>query len=168
MLSSYAIAMRNYATFSGRSSRSQYWLFILLLLGMSVVALMLDAAVSTPFSQSSLFIGITYLVHLLPNLGVTVRRLHDTGHSGWWILVFPVALFFLCQPGTLGDNKYGHPPQALSGANSPQGGALDGSIPQRPAPQTSVADELERLAQLRASGSLTDAEFNQMKSRLIG
>jgi uncharacterized membrane protein YhaH (DUF805 family) len=81
-------AFRKYATFSGRSSRSAYWWFYLFAVIVVIAALVVDAALGTG--------GVIYLLVLvglfLPNLAVTVRRLHDAGHSGWWVLISIVPL----------------------------------------------------------------------------
>ncbi|MFI9721953.1 DUF805 domain-containing protein [Streptomyces sp. NPDC052396] len=73
-----------------------------------------DAALGT-----SPLLGLLYgLAVFLPNLGVSIRRLHDTGRTGWWVLLalvplvgVIVLLVFLALPGTPGDNEYGPAPQ---------------------------------------------------------
>jgi uncharacterized membrane protein YhaH (DUF805 family) len=84
---SFADAVRDgfskYVTFSGRSSRSAYWWWALFGLLAVVAAYIVDAILGT----FPLFYAILALGLLLPNLAVTVRRLHDTGRSGWWILI---------------------------------------------------------------------------------
>jgi uncharacterized membrane protein YhaH (DUF805 family) len=167
-MNAYLDAMRKYATFSGRATRSQYWQFILVLLAISIAAMAFDAAVSSPISRSELFLGLTYAVHFLPNLAVTTRRLHDTGRSGWWIVVPPVAIFFLCQPSSQTPNCYGAATvQALAAEGNTAGGNNTAFGAQRHATTINMTDELERLAQLKASGSLSETEFEVMKSRLL-
>jgi uncharacterized membrane protein YhaH (DUF805 family) len=84
---SFADAVRDgfskYVTFSGRSSRSAYWWWALFGLLAVVAAYIVDAILGT----FPLFYAILALGLLLPNLAVTIRRLHDTGRSGWWILI---------------------------------------------------------------------------------
>lgn len=89
-------------------------MFILINVIVSVIALILDGALST-----SVFSPIYDLAVLLPQLAVTFRRLHDTGRSGWnllWYLLpligVIVMLVFLCEEGNKGDNKYGADPKA--------------------------------------------------------
>ena len=161
----YLDAMRKYATFSERATRSQYWLFILFLLLISIVAMAFDAAISSPFSQSKTFLGIAYAVHFLPNLAVTARRLHDTGRSGWWMLVAPAAFFFLLQQGSEAGNAYG----AAAGQTLASESNMTARDPNASSRATAVnlTDELERLAQLKASGAVSDTEFEMMKSRLL-
>jgi len=62
--------------------------------------------------------GIYALAMLIPTLAVSVRRLHDTGRSGWWILIvlipfigFIVMLVFMVLDGTPGQNQYGANPK---------------------------------------------------------
>ncbi|WP_421566114.1 DUF805 domain-containing protein [Ochrobactrum sp. EDr1-4] len=111
----YSDAMRNYAVFSGRASCSQYWFFSLALFIMLVVAMIIDQTVghTTRDEPGGLFTAI-YLAHLRPAIAITVRRLHDTDRSGWWILAGLVPLFrqiallvFMCSPSTPGANRFG-------------------------------------------------------------
>jgi uncharacterized membrane protein YhaH (DUF805 family) len=76
-----------YATFSGRSSRSAYWWFYLFYTLVVVGASIVDAALKTP-----VLAGLVILALFLPSLAVLVRRLHDTDHSGWWVLISFVPL----------------------------------------------------------------------------
>lgn len=93
-----------YATFSGRATRSEYWFFYLFYVIMYVVGAVIDAAAGTTF--------IMYLIILalwLPLLAAGVRRNHDVGKSGWFILVPIYNLVLLCSP-SVGDNQYGAKP----------------------------------------------------------
>lgn len=76
-----------YATFIGRSSRSAYWWWYLFSLIVFAVAFAIDLGLGTRIVS-----GLATLALLLPNLAILVRRLHDTGHSGWWILISLVPL----------------------------------------------------------------------------
>jgi uncharacterized membrane protein YhaH (DUF805 family) len=102
---------RKYAVFSGRARRPEYWYWVLFLVLISVFAGILDAAVFD--TDTSAFEILVALALLLPNLAVTVRRLHDTDRTGWWILIgaLPIigaiVLFvFACLPGTAGRNRF--------------------------------------------------------------
>jgi uncharacterized membrane protein YhaH (DUF805 family) len=121
---------RHYASFSGRAPRIEYWSFVLLMvLVFSFVWLATFglglfgfdsfwARHQTPLIIIFLLFGAFNLLAILPGLAVTVRRLHDTGRSGWtllWALV-PVAgaVVLIClyaSPGTRGENRFG--PDAL-------------------------------------------------------
>ena len=76
-------ALSKYATFSGRSSRSAYWWFYLFNILILIAALLVDLALGT----SGIIYGLVGLGLLLPNLAVAARRLHDSGHSAWWLLI---------------------------------------------------------------------------------
>lgn len=85
-----------YADFEGRASRSEYWWFALLVFVLSYIP----------------FVGIIVsFAALLPSLAVGVRRLHDTGRCGWWILVPIANLVFLATEGAHFPNEYGPVPQ---------------------------------------------------------
>ncbi|MDQ1681675.1 MAG: hypothetical protein QOH99_216 [Frankiaceae bacterium] len=102
--------LQKYATFSGRARRPEYWYFFLFNFVLGFVAGLIDGRNS---SVLQIVIGLAFF---LPSLAVGVRRLHDTGKSGWWILIgiIPILgwiaiIVFLCQPGTPAPNKYGPP-----------------------------------------------------------
>src|SRR4051812_9777139 len=76
-----------YVTFIGRSSRAAYWWWYLFTFIVFVVAVLIDLALGTRVISA-----IASLALLLPNLAVLVRRLHDSGHSGWWVLIGLVPL----------------------------------------------------------------------------
>jgi uncharacterized membrane protein YhaH (DUF805 family) len=103
--------LSKYATFSGRTSRSGYWWFYLFYILVLVGASIVDAAIKTP-----ILTGLAVLALFLPSLAVLVRRLHDTDHSGWWILIsfIPlvgtiVIIVFACTDSGP-PNKYGNGP----------------------------------------------------------
>ena len=91
----YIEGLKKYAKFEGRARRKEYWMFILFDFIFTIAAAVLDEILG-----SEPVIYIVYgLVLILPTLAVTVRRLHDTNRSGWWILLFVIPLitcFFLC------------------------------------------------------------------------
>jgi uncharacterized membrane protein YhaH (DUF805 family) len=83
----------NYANFRDRAARAEYWWWALFATVVYSVALLLDFFIFNSFGASPFFL-VVYLAFLLPGLSVTVRRLHDTGRSGWWLLI-PVGLSIL-------------------------------------------------------------------------
>jgi uncharacterized membrane protein YhaH (DUF805 family) len=116
-----------YATFSGRSSRSAYWWWILFYVLVLIGASILDVAAKTP-----VFAALVWLGFLIPNLAVLVRRLHDTDRSGWWVLIglIPfigaiVLIVFACIDSGP-PNKHGDGPDGTSNltATSPLGQTL--------------------------------------------
>jgi uncharacterized membrane protein YhaH (DUF805 family) len=116
----FLLALRRYAQFSGRSRRKEYWFFTLFLVLASIVALGLDMALGTMDEEpgAGLLGGLLTLALLLPSIAVTIRRLHDTGRSGWWMLVFLipviglVGFYFMVKDGDAGDNRFGPDPKA--------------------------------------------------------
>jgi uncharacterized membrane protein YhaH (DUF805 family) len=110
-------AFRNYATFSGRALRSEFWWFQLFIIAVNV-GLFAVAGLLGQRGGVLAFLALVLfdLAALLPYLAVQVRRLHDTDHSGWWLLLslIPVAelilLIFYCLEGTRGTNRYGPSP----------------------------------------------------------
>src|SRR4051794_17675133 len=106
-----------YVGFSGRARRSEFWWFTLFAVILYIVVAIIDAAIG-----SSILGIIVGLALLLPSLAVTVRRLHDTGRSGWWILIgiIPVIgaivlLVFECQDSQPGTNAHGPSPKEAGG-----------------------------------------------------
>ena len=112
-------AFTKYAQFSGRSRRKEFWLFYLMLMIATVVLTGVDILIGTFDSVSGfgLLSGIFTLAIIVPSLAVSVRRLHDTNRTGWWLLlsIIPilgtiVLVVFWCLRGTQGQNDYGDDP----------------------------------------------------------
>ena len=108
----------NYVTFRGRACRSEYWFFQLFYFIVMVLGSVLDSFI---FGQPSVIYAIAGLALFLPSLAVTVRRLHDTDRTGWWLLIGLVPLIGLillivwyCSKGASESNRFGDDPLALS------------------------------------------------------
>ena len=139
-------ALSKYAQFSGRSSRSAYWWFVLFNILVYVVAAIIDAAINTP-----VFTALAVIGFLVPSLAVLVRRLHDTDRSGWWVLIsfVPfigsiVLIVFACIDSGP-PNKYGNGPDGDGGLTviSPYGGAVPPPPPPTaPPPPPAAPDEM--------------------------
>ena len=122
----YLKVMRdNYANFNGRARRKEYWMFTLffmlfLLVPSFVFGLLIGMFPSeTVLISGGIILAALYFIHLVPALAVTVRRLHDTGKSGWLYLltIIPyigslIIFIFTVIKGDRGDNKYGPDPKA--------------------------------------------------------
>jgi uncharacterized membrane protein YhaH (DUF805 family) len=91
-----------YATFSGRATRSEYWFFYLFYIIIYAVGAIASAVVGSEFLVY-LFIAPLFL----PVLAAGIRRMHDVGRSGWFILVPIYNLVLLCTASNPGSNKYG-------------------------------------------------------------
>lgn len=115
----YLGVLKKYAVFDGRARRKEYWMFFLFNFIAAIALAIIDAVLGT----IALFYGIYFLAILLPAIGVTIRRLHDTGKSGWWIFIGLVPLigglwllYLMVIDGTPGDNQYGPNPKGVAAA----------------------------------------------------
>ncbi len=119
----YLKVLKNYFGFSGRARRKEYWMFGLISAVISIALAIVDAVVSSGGESGICVLGLLYSIAvLIPSLGVSVRRLHDTNRSGWWLLIGLVPLLgaiallvFVLTEGTRGDNTYGPDPKAEVG-----------------------------------------------------
>jgi uncharacterized membrane protein YhaH (DUF805 family) len=116
----YFEVFRKFADFSGRARRKEYWMFVLFNLIISIVLTFADRALGLVSRDggTGLLGGIYTLVVLIPGIAVAVRRLHDTGRSGWWMLIslIPciggiVLLVFMVTDSDAGTNEYGPNPK---------------------------------------------------------
>jgi uncharacterized membrane protein YhaH (DUF805 family) len=92
--------LRKYAVFNGVASRSEYWWFFLFNFVLSIIFLLIGEPTIRGFVSLALF---------LPSLAVSVRRMHDAGRSGWWILtsiIPPWGIYLLCTPTKTVNNRY--------------------------------------------------------------
>ena len=117
----YIGVLKKYAVFDGRARRKECWFFFLFTIIVSVILAIIDNLTGTYSAQAHLGLlgGLYALGTLLPGIGVTIRRLHDTGRTGWWILIafVPIVggiilLIFMVLDGNPGENKYGPDPKA--------------------------------------------------------
>ena len=98
---------QNYFNFKGRACRSEFWWWFLFTLIHQVLT-------NVIYSDSFNFDGLGYylrLVVLVPTIAVAVRRMHDTNHRGWWILLPPVNLVLAVKKGDEVQNRFGLPPK---------------------------------------------------------
>jgi uncharacterized membrane protein YhaH (DUF805 family) len=107
----YIGVFRKYAQFQGRARRKEYWMFVLfnLIVGtvLGLVTGFVGGLVGAGASISNIVSPIYILAVLIPGIAVAVRRMHDSGRSGWWILLPLVNLVFLCLDSEAGENRYG-------------------------------------------------------------
>jgi uncharacterized membrane protein YhaH (DUF805 family) len=116
--------LKRYADFSGRSPRAEYWWFLLLeWLAMMVFIVLVVTAVGDSKETNPYFDAfivpfvLAFIVLIVPNIAVQIRRLHDQDRSGWFILLFAIpyiggliGFIFMCIPGTPGPNRFGPDP----------------------------------------------------------
>jgi uncharacterized membrane protein YhaH (DUF805 family) len=113
MITYYQEALKKYAVFTGRSRRSEYWYFVLINF---IISLILPL-----FGQvGSLLSYIYILAIIIPGLAVSIRRLHDTNRTGWWIFLalIPfvgaiVLLVFFATDSDPATNEYGPNPEGV-------------------------------------------------------
>lgn len=115
--------LRKYSIFTGRSRRKEYWYYfivnVLIAIGLSIIGSILKSLLGTDVIGNAMGIIFT-LALLVPGTAVTIRRLHDTGRSGWWILIslIPfvgaiILLVLLAADSQPGENKYGPNPKGV-------------------------------------------------------
>jgi len=116
----YLEALKKYAVFSGRARRKEYWYFTLFNIIISIVLAVIDGVTGSFSAETGMGLlgGIYTLAIVIPSIAVSVRRLHDTERSGWWLLIalIPligaiVLLVFMVQDSKPGQNQYGANPK---------------------------------------------------------
>ncbi|MEU4032615.1 DUF805 domain-containing protein [Streptomyces collinus] len=114
----YLDVLKKYAVFSGRARRQEFWMFALFNFIINIVLTVVDNAIGSSIP------GLIYaLAVLIPGLAVTVRRLHDTGRSGWAILISLIPLVgtiilivWLAGEGKAEPNEHGANPKYATAA----------------------------------------------------
>ena len=111
----YVKVLKQYTDFSGRARRREYWMFVL---ANFIVALVLGI-IDRIFGWGQILSEIYSLAVLLPSIAVCIRRLHDIGKSGWWLLIALIPLIgeiwlivLFCQDSQYGANQWGENPKA--------------------------------------------------------
>jgi len=116
----YVKVLKDYAVFTGRARRQEFWMFTLFNILIAIALMIIDGVGGFMIGDSG--IGVFYLIYVLaviiPCIAVNVRRLHDSNHSGWWylLILIPILgaltlLIFMCLNSTPGDNQYGPNPK---------------------------------------------------------
>lgn len=116
----YKKVLSQYADFKGRARRKEFWMFVLFNFIFACIAAVIDNILGLTYSETGTgpFYGIYALAVLIPGLAVSVRRLHDIGKSGWWLLITLVPiiggiwlLVLYCKDSEAGANKWGPNPK---------------------------------------------------------
>ncbi len=116
----YLGVLKKYAVFSGRARRKEYWFFFLFNIIIQIILGVIDGTIGSFNPEAGMgLLGMLYtLAILIPVIAVSVRRLHDTDRSGWWLLIslIPligtiVLLVFMALDSKPGENKYGPNPK---------------------------------------------------------
>jgi uncharacterized membrane protein YhaH (DUF805 family) len=141
----YLAVLKNYAGFTGRARRQEYWMYALF--NILVVLVLEGIGLAARTLALLIVVGIYGLAVLLPSLAVLVRRLHDTNRSGAWFFIGFVPLvggimllIYLCTEGDQGPNQYGpDPKQGGFGGGYPAQGYPQVGYPQQGYPQQTYA-----------------------------
>ena len=162
---SVALGINNYFDFESRSNRSQFWWFILWIIIGDLLFIFYDLLLfSLAFDEVGPFEFMWSIVTLIPILSSGARRLHDTGRSGWWQLLYITVIgiipliYFLTRPSkkvttletinkTIKDLSNN---QSTSSSNT-----------------KSLSSELDRISQMHKDGTLSDEEFKKAKEKLL-
>jgi uncharacterized membrane protein YhaH (DUF805 family) len=111
----YLEVLKKYAVFTGRARRKEYWMFFLFNILVAILIGFITGFLGGVFgvgrTLSDSANAIYSLAVLIPGIAVAVRRMHDVGRSGWWILVPVANLVFMCMDGQPGDNEHGPNPK---------------------------------------------------------
>ena len=107
---------KKFAVFSGRASKTEYWMFFLFMMISYAIAILIDYGTGTWDHQENIGLvsAILVFVFLVPYIAVTARRFHDINKSGWFQLIFIIPaigviawLIWMCSDGTKGKNRFG-------------------------------------------------------------
>lgn len=119
----YLKVLRQYSDFNGRARRKEYWMFVLFNMIFAFIAIVLDNLMGLTIGEIGYgpLYGLYALIVLIPGLAVGVRRLHDTGKSGWMMLLVFIPLIggiwllvLMIMEGDQGDNQYGPNPKEIT------------------------------------------------------
>ncbi len=108
------VVLQKYAEFNGRARRAEYWYFLLVSVGISILLTVVGNVL-----HFGLFGSLYSLAVLVPTIAVAIRRMHDVDKSGWFALIPIYNLILACTEGTRGPNQYGP---------DPKGGLTDGTF----------------------------------------
>ena len=110
---------KNFATFSGRARRAEYWWWTLFASLVALAPQIVNVGIIRMDGSVNWFSLIALLIILFPGVAVSVRRLHDTGRSGWWLLInlvpligYFIFLYWMIKRGDQGSNQFGPDPIA--------------------------------------------------------
>lgn len=116
----YLMAFSKYAEFKGRSRRQEFWMFALFNMIALAIAAAIDNLIGSTFGEIPYgYIYVIYsLISFIPNLALSIRRLHDIGKSGWFLFISLIPIIgyiwlivILCKEGDKGVNEYGADPK---------------------------------------------------------
>ena len=106
-INSYVDTLKKYTQFTGRARRTEFWFFFLVNAVISIALTFLFGLI-----KMHMLANIFSLAILCPGIAVGIRRMHDIGKSGWFILIPIYDIVLWATPGVIGDNQYGPDPKA--------------------------------------------------------
>lgn len=102
----YILAIKNYANFYGRTTRKEYWMFVL-----HNLIIIITLNILSDFIKLKLFLFYYQVAMVLPLISAGVRRMHDVNKSGWNLIIPIINFILLVSEGTIGSNEYGKDPK---------------------------------------------------------
>jgi uncharacterized membrane protein YhaH (DUF805 family) len=117
----YIKVLKSFTDFQGRARRKEYWMFVLFNIIISIILTSIDMLLGFNMEAGyGVLTGLYSLFIIIPSLAVAVRRLHDTGRSGWWLLIgliplvgFIVLIVFFVLDSQEGSNNWGPNPKVI-------------------------------------------------------
>ena len=111
----YLKVLKQYIDFNGRARRKEYWMFFLINM---IISYVIQGAAMYLNSEELLTVGTIYsFAVLVPSIAVGVRRIHDVGKSGWYLLIPIYNIILLATDGNHGPNEYGDNPKGMGNAD---------------------------------------------------
>jgi uncharacterized membrane protein YhaH (DUF805 family) len=102
----YLLVLKKYADFNGRARRKEYWYFTLFSILISFGLIVIETQMEVKYIDTFYSLAV-----LVPSFAVAIRRMHDVGKSGWYVLIPIYNLILACTEGTEGTNEYGPDPK---------------------------------------------------------
>ena len=150
-----SVCFKKYFVFEGRATQSEYWYFLLFCIILYIPAVFLSSFGSVPLTilGSLLMYGT-----VIPQVSVSVRRMHDTNRSGWylWIPIYNLIIVMFFDSSTKIDKS-----NSTSKTQSIKKNLSKSNL------KLDITDDLENLEELYNDGTLSEAQFKQAKKKLL-
>lgn len=123
MIKYYLEVLKKFGVFRGRARRAEYWYFFLVNMIISIILTIIGTSIDFVFLNT-----IYSVVVMVPSIAVGVRRMHDIGKSGWFLLIPFYNLILVCTAGDVGSNEYGVDPKNPDAIGGFDNDTLDGHL----------------------------------------
>ena len=159
-MNSFIKGLKNYVNFSGRTTRKDYWLYILFYFILVIVGTVFDNlfGLADPMTGSGPFATIIQLGLLIPTVAVEIRRNHDANRSGWFILLPFYNIYLLFVPTHPEENDWGPVPASITESTQNNGYKKNTS---------DLEAKLEEVKNLLEKGLLTEEEASTRRKKII-